>query len=73
MSMIFSTEYLTGRFLTRLNICPWDYSASRWNIDNVIRLDYAPYWFGAGLLFERLVKEKSGPGDGSVAQRFGRR
>lgn len=56
MSMIFSTEYLTGRLLSQHNRCPWNYGKSRWNIDSVVRLDYAPYWFGAGLLFERLLK-----------------
>lgn len=55
MSMIFSTEYLTGLFLTRHKLCPWDYGRSRWNVRRVIRLDFAPYWFGAGLLFERLL------------------
>ena len=55
MSMIFSTEYLSGRLLRRRKLCPWDYGKSRWNIDRVIRLDYAPYWFGAGLLFEKLL------------------
>lgn len=58
MSMIFSVEYLTGRLLTRFNLCPWNYSQSKWNIHQVIRLDYAPYWFGAGLLFERLLSPK---------------
>lgn len=55
MSMIFSTEYLSGRLLTKKKLCPWDYGKSRWNIHRVIRIDYAPYWFGAGLLFEKLL------------------
>lgn len=55
MSLIFSAEYLSGRLLTKLNSCPWDYSRSRWNIRRVIRLDFAPCWFCAGLLFERLL------------------
>lgn len=59
MSMIFSTEYLTGRLLSRHKLCPWDYSKSKWNVARVIRLDYAPYWFGAGLLFERLLTPSS--------------
>ncbi len=58
MSMIFSTEYLAGRLLSRHSLCPWDYAKSRWHIDRVIRLDYAPYWFGAGLLFEKLLSHK---------------
>jgi len=55
MSLIFSTEYTTGKLLSRKGLCPWDYRNCRFNIGRVIRLDYAPYWFGAGLLFERLL------------------
>lgn len=55
MSMIFSGEYISGRLLSRHSICPWDYSKSPWNIRKIIRLDYAPLWFGAGLLFERIT------------------
>ncbi len=55
MSLIFSAEYLTGRFLEKRTLCPWDYSRSRWNISHLIRLDFAPFWFGAGLLFERIL------------------
>ena len=58
MSLIFSTEYITGTLLTRHHMCPWDYSNSKWNINKVIRLDYAPYWFGTGLLFERILNTK---------------
>ncbi len=59
MSMIFTAEYTSGKLLSRHRLCPWDYSESRWNVDRVIRLDYAPYWFGAGLLFERILKTSS--------------
>lgn len=55
MGIIFSTEYLTGRLLSRRKLCPWDYGRSRWHVNRVIRLDYAPCWFAAGLLFERLL------------------
>ncbi len=55
MSLIFSAEFLSGRFLQKRKLCPWDYSRSRYHIGRVIRLDYAPYWFAAGLLFERLL------------------
>ena len=55
MGMIFSMEYLTGRLLSRHKSCPWDYGRSRWNIGRVIRLDFAPNWFFAGLLFEQLL------------------
>ena len=55
MGLIFSMEYLTGSLLSRKKICPWDYGRSRWNVGRVIRLDFAPYWFCAGLLFEHLL------------------
>lgn len=56
-SLIFSAEYLTGSFLAKKHLCPWDYSSSRWHIKKLIRLDYLPFWFLAGLLFERLLAE----------------
>lgn len=59
MSMIFSAEYFTGLLLSRHKLCPWDYGRSRWNVRRVIRLDYAPWWFWAGLLFERLLSSPS--------------
>lgn len=55
MSLIFSAEFISGKFLTRHNLCPWDYSKSRYHIGKVIRLDFAPNWFFAGLLFEKLL------------------
>lgn len=63
MSLIFSAEYLTGTLLTRKRACPWDYSRSRWNISRIIRLDYAPYWFVMGLLFERFLSASSSEHD----------
>lgn len=59
MGIIFLTEYLTGRLLSRRKLCPWDYGRSRWHVNRVIRLDYAPYWFAAGLLFERLLTSEA--------------
>lgn len=53
---IFFGEYCTGSFLKKHQICPWDYSKAKYNLHGLVRLDYAPYWFGAGLLFERLLK-----------------
>jgi len=52
---IFIGEYLSGRFLMRKKICPWNYKRSRWHIREVIRLDYFFNWFMAGLLFEKLL------------------
>lgn len=55
MSLIFSAEYFSGTFLKKRKLCPWDYSRSKWNIRKVIRLDYAPLWFLAGLFFEQSL------------------
>lgn len=55
MSLIFSVEFLTGHLLAKHNLCPWNYRRSRWNVRQVIRLDYAPFWFAAGLLFEHVL------------------
>ena len=52
--IIFAFEYAAGLALSMANICPWDYSTSRYNINGIIRLDYAPLWFGVGLLFEGI-------------------
>ncbi len=55
MVLIFCAEYVTGYFLKSWGICPWDYTGKRLNVDGLIRLDFAPCWFGAGLLFERIT------------------
>lgn len=54
----FTVEFFSGSFLKKKGICPWDYSASKNNINGVIRLDYAPVWMAAGLLFERILINK---------------
>ena len=56
---IFTGEFLSGSLLKRHGACPWDYSHAKYNINGVIRLDYAPLWFGAGLLFEKVVSPHS--------------
>ena len=55
MACIFLGEYVSGRFLTRRGICPWDYSRSPYQCQGVIRLDYAPVWFLVGLLYEKIL------------------
>ncbi|MGI6226082.1 MAG: putative ABC transporter permease [Peptococcales bacterium] len=55
MTLIFSFEYLTGYILDSLvGACPWDYSGTPFSVKGYIRLDYAPAWFAAGLLFEQI-------------------
>lgn len=56
--LIFTIEYATGLILRKmLGICPWDYSQCRFSVDGLIRLDYGPAWFVAGLLFEKIHDE----------------
>ena len=52
MLCIFAVEYIAGTVMKSAKICPWDYSASKYSVQGVIRLDYAPAWFAAGLIFE---------------------
>ena len=58
---IFLTEYVSGSFLKKLGVCPWDYSRAKWNVNGVIRLDYAPVWFLTGLLYEKLLNKSPTP------------
>lgn len=53
--MIFAGEFITGSLLKKYDACPWDYSDAPLNFRGVIRLDYAPLWFGTGLLFEKIL------------------
>ena len=56
---IFLTEYVTDEFLKKKHACPWNYDGAPLNIRGVIRLDYAPFWFGTGLLYEFLLRRSS--------------
>lgn len=67
MVLIFFAEYLMGTFLKSLGICPWDYTGRMLSIDGVIRLDFAPFWFMTGLLFEYLTGGKEGIFSGDPA------
>lgn len=51
--MIFACEYFSGKVLNLLGICPWLYTSSL-NIEGVIRLDYAPLWVIAGIVYEQI-------------------
>ena len=62
--LIFLCEFVTGTWLRRRELCPWDYGRAKWNLAGVIRLDYAPCWFITGLLFERLLLENEPNGSG---------
>jgi len=52
----FSVEFLWGIFFSAVvGVIPWDYSYADWNIHGIIRLDYMPFWFCAGLASEKLI------------------
>ncbi len=53
--LIFATEYASGKFLKKHDMCPWDYSKSMFNVNGIIRLDYAPAWFSVGLIYEKIL------------------
>lgn len=56
--LIFTAEYMSGSILKELNMCPWDYSHTKYNVSGLIRLDYAPAWFITGLLMEKILSKK---------------
>jgi len=53
-ALIMVGEFVTGSLLKRADFCPWDYSAARFNVKGVVRADYFPAWFAAGLFFEQV-------------------
>ncbi len=58
MVLIFTAEYMSGAWLKNRGMCPWDYSGRQTSINGLIRLDFAPLWFGTGLLFEQITKKR---------------
>lgn len=59
-AIILSCEFITGYILKGIGICPWDYTGQGLNVCGIIRLDYAPIWFAAGLIFEKISDRVSG-------------
>lgn len=56
--LIFMGEFISGSLLSKKELCPWNYERSRWHIRKVVRPDYFPFWFLAGLLYEKLLSPK---------------
>ncbi|HEY3446663.1 MAG TPA: hypothetical protein VGK67_09885 [Myxococcales bacterium] len=51
--VIYLVEAGSGWVLRKaLGTCPWDYGRKGWSVAGLVRLDYAPAWYLAGLLFE---------------------
>ena len=54
--IIWGIEYTSGLILVNtLGVYPWRYRGM-FAIDGLVRLDYAPAWFLAGIIFERVHK-----------------
>ncbi len=57
MAGIYGVEFGAGAFLNQLlGDCPWRYRRGL-NLRGYVRLDYAPFWYACGLLFESLENE----------------
>ena len=54
-SSILAVEYITGSILTKLDACPWSYKNCKYAVNDIIRLDYLPFWMVAGLLYEKIL------------------
>lgn len=55
--IIWAVEYASGWALRLVTgECPWEreYRGSRWSVHDLIRIDMAPAWFVAALIFENL-------------------
>ena len=52
---IMTGEYISGSILTKLDVCPWSYKGCKYSINDIVRLDYLPFWMIAGLLFEKIL------------------
>lgn len=57
MLAFFAVEVVVGWLIERLiGVCPWDYrEVSRWAWRGYIRADFAPVWYGLGILLEGPV------------------
>ena len=57
VAIIYGVEYSSGWLLRRLlGYCPWDYGRKKWAVHGLVRLNYAPAWFGASLLYELVFR-----------------
>ncbi len=51
-------EYISGVLIKKISgVNPWDYSYSKYSVGGYIRWDFAPLWFGFGLLVEFMSQK----------------
>lgn len=56
MLLCFSLEYVSGFMIQSVvDIIPWDYGGAKWNVDGLIRLDYAPFGLCLGCFWSPLL------------------
>ena len=58
-SAIMAGEYVSGSILTKFDVCPWSYKGAKYAVNDIVRLDFLPFWMVAGLLFERILTSES--------------
>lgn len=52
----YTWEFTTGMILRQFNACPWNYSGyTKYNVNGLITLDYAPLWSLATAACEKVV------------------
>lgn len=59
VALIFFVEYVSGWLIRKATgKCPWEdgFYKARWGVHGLIRLDFAPAWFSASLLFEFVFR-----------------
>lgn len=62
---IFGAEYACGHLLEKRSLCPWNYNRHHWHINGLIRVDFFPFWFLAGLFFEKILTAETPSGNPS--------
>lgn len=59
VGMIYGVEFVSGKLLRKLTgHAPWEkyYKGKKFSVDNLIRLDYAPAWYVATMIFDKICK-----------------
>ena len=57
VALIYAVEYASGWAIrAAVGKCPWDYTGRKWAVHGLIRLDFAPAWFAASLVYEAVFR-----------------
>lgn len=55
--IIYAFEYSYGWIWKHaFGYCPWDYGDRGWSVRGLVRIDYAPYWYGLALAFDPVSR-----------------